>query len=162
MTHPKKRLIFVGGGHAHIYSLTHAHRFGAEGAEVILIGPDRFHYYSGMGPGMLSRIYEPEQVRFDIQAIVESQGGIFVKDKAASIDADNRTLILEGGEKIGYDLVSFNIGSHVPLHLIPGAEGEAFPVKPIENLEQIRNTISREAHDGGSEDSCHRRGTGWS
>jgi len=141
VTHPKKRLIFVGGGHAHIYSLTHAHRFGAEGAEVILIGPDRFHYYSGMGPGMLSRIYEPEQVRFDIQAIVESQGGIFVKDKAASIDADNRTLILEGGEKIGYDLVSFNIGSHVPLHLIPGAEGEAFPVKPIENLEQTRNTI---------------------
>ena len=75
---PKKRLVFVGGGHVHLLSLKYADQFIRAGAEVTLIGPDRFHYYSGMGPGMVSRIYKPEQVRFDVQNMVETRGGVFV------------------------------------------------------------------------------------
>lgn len=141
MMRSKKRLVFVGGGHAHIYSLKNADQLIQENAEVILIGPNRYHYYSGMGPGMLSRTYKPEQIRFDIQAMMESRGGKFIKGKVASIDAESRTLVLEGGEKIEYDLASFNTGSYVPKNLIPGAEGEAFTVKPIESLERFRETI---------------------
>ena len=136
-----KRIVFVGGGHAHLYSLKYADRFVREGAEVLVIGPARFHYYSGMGPGMLSRIYEPDQLQFDIPRMVQSRQGTFIQGKVASVQADNRTLVLEGGEEISYDLVSFNVGSYVPMHLIPGAEEEAFPVKPIENLESVRETI---------------------
>jgi len=148
MTQPKKRLVLVGGGHAHIYSHKYADRFVAEGAEVTLIGPDRFHYYSGMGPGLLSRIYKPEQVRFDIQATIESRRGTFIRDKAVSVDANDCTLLLGGREKLGYDLVSFNVGSHAPLQLIPGAEGVAFPVKPIEQLERVRETILEKVKQG--------------
>lgn len=134
MTPSRKRAVFVGGGHANIFSLKYADRFVAEGAAVSLIGPDRYHYYSGMGPGMISRIYRPEQLRFDIQTTIESRGGKFIQGKVASIDANNRALLLEGGGKVEYDLVSFNIGSQVPQHLVPGAEHEAFVVKPIENM----------------------------
>lgn len=141
MMKTKKRLVLVGGGHAHIHSLKHADLFARQGAEVVLIGPDQFHYYSGMGPGMLSRIYKPEQVRFNIKAMIESRGGVFKRGRVTSIDAKNRLLILEGEERIDYDLVSFNIGSHVPVHLISGAAREAFPVKPIENLERVRKTV---------------------
>jgi len=144
----RKRLVLVGGGHAHIYSLKYADRFIAEAAEVTLIGPDRFHYYSGMGPGMLSRIYEPEQVRFNVQAIVESRGGSFVKGKVASIDAKNRRLFLEDRQTIDYDVLSCNVGSHVPLQLIPGAAGLAFPVKPIDHLERVRETIIEKIKNG--------------
>ena len=76
-----KRMVLVGGGHAHIYSIKYAEKFISEGVEFIVIGPDQFHYYSGMGPGMLSRIYETNQVRFNIQAMVESRGGKFIRDK---------------------------------------------------------------------------------
>jgi NADH dehydrogenase FAD-containing subunit len=141
MTQPKKRLVLAGGGHAHLYSLKHADQLVDKCAEVILISPDQFHYYSGMGPGMLSRIYEPAQVRFNVQALVESRGGIFKKGRVTAVEASKRTLMLEGGEKMSYDLVSFNVGSHVPMNLIPGSEGEAYAVKPIENLERVRETI---------------------
>lgn len=141
MSKKRKRLVLVGGGHAHLYSLKYADQLRDSGAEVMLISLDRFHYYSGMGPGMLSRIYQPEEVRFAIQALVESRGGVFKKGKVISVDGNNRTLILEGGERLPYDLVSFNVGSHVPMNLIPGAEGEAFAVKPIENLERVREVI---------------------
>jgi NADH dehydrogenase FAD-containing subunit len=95
MTNPRKRLVFVGGGHAHLYSLKHADQFIEKGAEVILVSLDRFHYYSGMGPGMLSRIYEPEQVRFNVQALVESRGGRFKRGRVRPVDAPHRTLVLE-------------------------------------------------------------------
>jgi NADH dehydrogenase FAD-containing subunit len=144
----KRRLVLVGGGHVHLLSLKNADRFVNEGVEVILIGPDRFHYYSGMGPGMVSRIYRPEQVRFDVQRMVESRGGVFVKDKVVSIDARKKILALQGGETISYDLVSFNIGSYVPMDRIPGAAGAAIPVKPIENLEMAREAIRRRFQNG--------------
>jgi NADH dehydrogenase FAD-containing subunit len=145
---PKKRLVLVGGGHVHLLSLKHADQFIRAGAEVTLIGPDRFHYYSGMGPGMISRIYRPEQVRFDVRSMVESRGGTFVKAKVVSLDSANKTLLLQGGREISYDLASFNIGSYVPMHRIPGAEGEAIPVKPIENLELARETILAKSQGG--------------
>jgi NADH dehydrogenase FAD-containing subunit len=144
----KKRLVLVGGGHVHLLSLKNADQFIRAGAEVTLIGPDRFHYYSGMGPGMISRIYRPEQVRFDVQSMVESLGGLFIRDKVVSVDPANKTLLLQGGGKISYDLASFNIGSYVPMDRIPGAEGEAIPVKPIENLELAREEILTTSQGG--------------
>ena len=68
-----------------------------KGHAVTVIGPSAFHYYSGMGPGMLGGTYEPDQVRFNTLRIVERQGGIFVKDLAVSIDAQNRTVRLFSG-----------------------------------------------------------------
>jgi NADH dehydrogenase FAD-containing subunit len=144
----KKRLVLVGGGHVHLLSLKHAEEFIRAGSEVTLIGPDRFHYYSGMGPGMISRIYRPEEVRFDVQRMVESRGGKFIKDRVISFDPADRTLLLQGGGEISYDLASFNIGSHIPTDRIPGAEGEGIPVKPIQNLESAREAILEKSRGG--------------
>jgi NADH dehydrogenase FAD-containing subunit len=136
-----KKLVFVGGGHVHLLCLTNTDRFVQEGAAVTVIGPDRFHYYSGMGPGMVSGFYRPGQVRFDIRTMVESRGGVFVPGKVSSIDGPNKTLTLESGQKIPYDLVSFNVGSYVPMDRIPGAEEWAIPVKPIEKLLAVQKAI---------------------
>jgi NADH dehydrogenase FAD-containing subunit len=143
-----KKLVFVGGGHVHLLCLKNTDRFVREGAEVTLIGPDRFHYYSGMGPGMVSGFYKPEQVRFDIQTMVTSRGGVFVQGKVTSIDGPNKTLTLESGQKIPYDVVSFNVGSYVPMDRIRGAQESAIPVKPIEKLQSVQETILKRVQNG--------------
>jgi len=127
MSNKRKRLVLVGGGHAHLYSLKYADQLRDSGAEVMLISLDRFHYYSGMGPGMLSRIYQPEEARFAIQALVESTRGQFRMGKVTWVDGDSRTLFLEDGERLPYDLVSFNVGSQVPMNLIPVPKPRPFP-----------------------------------
>jgi len=118
------------------------------GAEVTLVAPQRFHYYSGMGPGLLSRTYRSDQVRIDVQSLARSSGCTFVKDRVASVDAGARLLRLEGGQALPYDLVSFNTGSRVPAERIPGAAEEAVPVKPIENMEVLRERVSGGRGDG--------------
>jgi NADH dehydrogenase FAD-containing subunit len=137
-----KHLVLVGGGHAHLTVLLNVANFIQRGHRVTLIGPSPYHYYSGMGPGMLSGIYRPQEVRFHGKKMVEDRGGIFVEDKVMRINPGQRTLILQRGNQIDYDVVSFNTGSDVPPRSLVSAPRENIvPVKPVFNLLQARRWI---------------------
>ena len=56
-----KHLVLVGGGHAHLTCLMQLKHFVDRGHRVTLISPDAYHYYSGMGPGMLGGTYSPQE-----------------------------------------------------------------------------------------------------
>ncbi len=137
----KARIVFVGAGHAHLYSLKNAGLLIRQGSEVIVIGPDQYHYYSGMGPGMLSGIYRPDDVRVDVQRLAFSSGAQFIKGHVIGIDPLRQSLHLDNGEKVTYDIASFNVGSSVPTDLVKGGEKEACPIKPIVNLMALKQTI---------------------
>jgi len=77
-----KHLIFVGGGHAHLTALKNLSKFRELGHDVTLISPSPYHYYSGMGPGMLSGIYHPWEVRFHIKKLAEDRGATFIKGRS--------------------------------------------------------------------------------
>jgi NADH dehydrogenase FAD-containing subunit len=137
-----KHLVLVGGGHAHLTVVLNIANFVQRGHRVTLIGPSPYHYYSGMGPGMLSGIYRPQEVRFHGKKMVEDRGGIFVEDKVIKINPDQRTLNLQSGNQIDYHVVSFNTGSEVPLKSLVSAPRENIvPVKPVFNLLQARRWI---------------------
>lgn len=130
----KRHLVLVGGGHAHMVTLKNLHAFVDNGHMVTVIGPSRYHYYSGMGPGMLSRTYGPDDIRFATEHVVSKQGGNFILDKVVTINAAERTVHLGSGSSITYDVLSFNAGSYVPWNLVTGEPDDIFTVKPIETL----------------------------
>jgi NADH dehydrogenase FAD-containing subunit len=137
----KKQLVIVGGGHAHLMLLAHLDRCVSRGHHVTVVNRSAYHYYSGMGPGLLSGTYDPRDVRFNIRRMAEDRGAAFIEDAVVRIDAQDRSLQLASGPTIAYDIVSFNTGSEVP-ELIPGAPGPAvFPVKPIANLIRARQFL---------------------
>lgn len=129
-----KHLVLVGGGHAHMVTLKNLHTFIEKGHRVSVIGPSRYHYYSGMGPGMFSMTYSPDDIRFATEHVVTKQGGEFILDKVIKIDPENRTVFLEKGTPISYDVLSFNAGSYVPWDQVVGDKKDIFSVKPIETL----------------------------
>lgn len=86
----KKHLVLVGGGHAHMVTLANLHKFIEKGYKVTVIGPSPYHYYSGMGPGMLGRTYTPDDIRFFTQHVVEKQGGTFILGKAVRVDSKEK------------------------------------------------------------------------
>jgi NADH dehydrogenase FAD-containing subunit len=132
-------LVLVGGGHAHLNSLKALLSFRNRGHQVTLISLSPYHYYSGMGPGLLSGIYQPWEVRFHVKKLAENQGATFIKDKVVKIDPDQKLLLLSSGETVKYDIVSFNTGSAVPLESLTTTPAEnVIPVKPIINLLRIR------------------------
>jgi NADH dehydrogenase FAD-containing subunit len=137
----RKHLVLVGAGHAHMTVMKHLADFTSAGHRVTVIGPGPHHYYSGMGPGMLSGIYRPEEIRFNVKDMATSRGATFIEDLVAKVDADGRELLLQQGGRITYDVVSFNTGSGVPIDGRFRHHSAVIPVKPIEQLLSARNRI---------------------
>ena len=137
-----KHLVLVGGGHAHMTVMLNLQRYIQRGHRVTLIGPSAYHYYSGMGPGLLGGTYRPQDVRFHIKKMVENRGAVFVQDTVTRIDAAKKTLILKSGDEITYDVVSCNTGSTVPTNEDHVAGNFIFTVKPIEKLIKVQQLIT--------------------
>lgn len=131
----KKHLLLIGGGHAHMVTLANLDTIINKGYGVTVIQPSEYHYYSGMGPGMLGGTYRPDDIRFATRKLVEAKGGRFVLGKASRIDAEKRVVLLEGTEEtIPYDVLSCNAGSFVPREMVQGNTDNIFTAKPIEEL----------------------------
>ncbi len=142
MSRVGKCLVFVGGGHAHLTSLKNLDRFLKIGHRVTLISPSSYHYYSGMGPGMLSGIYQPWEVRFNVKKLAEDRGATFIQGKVIKVDPREHQLFLDSGQTVSYDVVSFNTGSEVPMAKVTKApEANLFPVKPVVNLLKARQAV---------------------
>jgi NADH dehydrogenase FAD-containing subunit len=136
-----KHLVLVGGGHAHMVTLAKLHTFVKKGYRVTVVGPSAYHYYSGMGPGMLGKTYTPDDIRFATQHVVEKQGGTFILGKAIGVDPNAKILSLESGDQIAYDVISFNAGSYVPLLNLTEMTGDIYSAKPIERLLEAQKRI---------------------
>ncbi len=144
----KKNLVLVGGGHAHLTVLLNLADYVQRGHRVTIIGPSPYHYYSGMGPGMLSGIYRPQEVRFHVKRMVQDRGGTFLEDKVMRIDPVKRILFLQSEKQIPYNVVSFNTGSEVPLHpILSTTQENIIPVKPVINLLKARRLITKTLMD---------------
>lgn len=143
-----KHLALVGGGHAHLTTILRLEDYIRRGHRVTLISADAYHYYSGMGPGMLAGIYRPQDIRFHIKKMSEDRGAVFLEDRAVKIDPAQHVLHLQSGKQISYDVVSFNTGSDVPKESLDGSGERIFTVKPIINLLRARKYILEHIESG--------------
>ena len=129
-----KHLVIVGAGHAHLTVLKNLNEFKNSGHDVTVVSASPLHYYSGMGPGMLSGIYRPEEIRFNVKKLSEDRGAAFIEDKVVRIKPDERKIDLQSGNQISYDAISLNTGSFVPVAESKLTDETVYTVKPIENL----------------------------
>lgn len=165
-----KQLVLIGGGHAHMETLAALPDFVGRGHAVTVVAPSPYHYYSGMGPGMLAGTYQPEEIRFTTKRQVEERGGVFVLGRVVRIDPAAKTVYLEDGARIPYDVVSCNAGSFVPRGVpVVRPGGPVFTVKPIEELLVARRQLlelaaagrTRIAVVGGGPSAVEIAGNAW-
>jgi len=134
-------LVFVGGGHAHLESLSKIENLKHQDVDIKLISPYPYTYYSGMGPGILGDIYNQEQTRFNVKKIIESNGGEFIQDSVNKVDPERQKLTLKSNKEIYYDIVSMDIGSKIGIKNIIVNSDLVIPVKPIANLVKAKEKI---------------------
>lgn len=137
----KRRMVFVGAGHAHLHALKRSAAFVERGHEFVLVAPGPF-WYSGLATGVLGGDYPPELDRVDVGTMVERAGGRFIEDRVAAMDPADARLTLESGAELTYDVVSLNVGSATP-----AIEGElehgrfCYTAKPVERLFRLRDEL---------------------
>jgi pyridine nucleotide-disulfide oxidoreductase family protein len=129
-----KRLILVGGGHAHLSVLRALSRERPIDVEVVLVTPSLFQSYSGMLPGWVAGHYAQADCQIDLQALVQSAGVRMVTDRIVGMDAKRRCIGLPDGKKIEYDFLSLDVGSEVDLSWLAIAGNRLLPVKPLDRF----------------------------
>eukprot|EP01047_Picozoa_sp_COSAG01_P053514 COSAG01_NODE_5745_length_4062_cov_1.625284_2_plen_473_part_00 len=152
----KKRVVLVGGGHAHVQVIkalnTHAR---PADMEVVLIDPQCEASYSGMVPGCVSGLYTEDETKIKLQPLADWAGLTFINHSVEDIDLGRRTLFLPGGHTVGFDVVSIDIGSTTRgFEDVPGAKKYTVPTRPISALNMRIGAAAKQllaAQDPGSE-----------
>jgi pyridine nucleotide-disulfide oxidoreductase family protein len=141
-----KRLVLVGPGHAHLYVLEALARAPVPGVETVLVSLGSRQLYSGMVPGWIAGDYTLEQLSFDLAGLARAAGARLEPSGAAELRADRRELQLGDGRVLGYDVVSFDIGSLPAGTELPGVKEHALVLKPLERTLTVLTEAPR--HSG--------------
>lgn len=137
----RKRIVFAGGGHAHLYSLSRVRELVRRGFDVTLVDLSPYLYYSGMATGVISGSYAPDEYRIDIRRLVTDGGGTFVEGRITEIRTGHREFILADGRTVPYDAASVCLGSELARSGVEETGSGAVGVKPVVNTVEIRHRL---------------------
>lgn len=129
-----KRLLLVGGGHAHLSVLRALARTKPAGVEVVLVTPALYQNYSGMLPGWMAGHYTLAQCRIDLQLLAQAADVQIVVERIVGIDAARRHVTLADGRQLDHDILSLDVGSEIDTSALEMAADKLLPVKPLDGF----------------------------
>jgi len=127
----KKHIVLVGGGHAHIQTLSQFASTPPPGIRTTMVVDLPIAVYSGMVPGFVAGQYRREEVEIDVVGLCRKAGVDLILGRVVRVDPDGQRILMEDGTSVSYDVASFNIGSTVAGLDLPGVREHALPTRPI-------------------------------
>lgn len=145
----RKRLVLVGGGHAHLGVLADWVENGPPDAVCMLLTPQSHARYSGMIPGTLAGRYGPEEGLIDLAAMARKAGVELVLGRCARIDAGANGIVTDRGTRIAFDICSLDTGGVGQARKVLGDDSRIIDVRPITSF------LSRVGHLAAGHDPRH-------
>lgn len=129
-----KRLLLLGGGHAHVKVLADLARQPLLGWDVHLVTPYRRQIYSGMLPGWIAGHYPIESCAVALDSLAARAIAAFHETAGVAIDPARQALACADGSALHFDVLSIDTGPLPALDRLPGSLEHALPVRPIEGF----------------------------
>lgn len=130
----KKRLVLVGGGHAHLSVLRALAKKRLKEIDVVLITPSRHQHYSGMLPGWIAGHYTQAECRVDLLPLANAAGARLRLDQMVGMDAARRCVGLSNGQHVDFDLLSLDVGSETDTSWLELLGDKLLPMQPLDNF----------------------------
>ena len=124
-------IVLLGGGHAHVHVIKAFAERPLAGVRVTLITRDLETPYSGMLPGVVAGLYEPDEAHIDLVRFTAVTGTRLIHAEAIGLDRAAKRVLLAGRPSIAYDILSIDVGITPDLASITGAMEHGIAVKPI-------------------------------
>ena len=143
-----KRLVLLGGGHAHIEVLRDLAANPDASVHATLVTPYPWLTYTGMLPGHIAGHYALEECTIDLAALARAARADLALTTASLVSPDANEVVLANGEVARYDALSLDVGSRPLLGAARGVEQHAVVVRPLEELVKGWNAVyARAARD---------------
>jgi len=131
-----KHLVLLGAGHAHVHLLSTLAAQPMASVKITLVAPFGRQLYSGMVPGFVAGHYALEDCVIPLPPLLANSGIEWLQRSAEGLDATARTVTLDNGNTLGFDVLSVNSGpvqDRLKIEqVMPGAREHALFVRPIE------------------------------
>jgi pyridine nucleotide-disulfide oxidoreductase family protein len=138
-----KKLLLLGGGHAHLEVLARLAQSRPGNLDVTVLTPYPHQTYSGMTPGFVAGHYTEADCRIALEPLMRAAGARWVQGRACGIDAGQRAVAVQAAagaqgvpSALAYDLLSIDTGAVLDRARLdaemPGAATHALPIRPIE------------------------------
>ncbi len=129
-----KRLVLLGGGHAHVHVLEALACEPIEDVAVTLISPYPRQIYSGMLPGWIAGHYALDECAIQLAPMAARGGCTFHQSHAVALDLAARVVVCADGTREPFDWLSIDTGPTTAALGIDGAHAHALAVRPIEDF----------------------------
>jgi pyridine nucleotide-disulfide oxidoreductase family protein len=129
-----KRLVLLGGGHAHIEVLRALAANPDPRLHVILATPFPWLVYTGMLPAHIAGHYALDECTIDLAALARAAGAELQLATASLVSPGHNEVALADGRALPYDLLSLDVGSQPLVGRAKGVERHAVPARPLERL----------------------------
>lgn len=131
MVNATRRLILLGGGHAHIAVLRSAAQRRFDG-ELVLVSPNAQQLYSGMMPAQLRGVVGERALSIDLGALCRAAGAQFVESSATNMSVTrSHAHVQTDTTSIDGDWCSVDIGAIPTGHALPGVREHAYATRPL-------------------------------
>ncbi len=144
-----RRLVLLGGGHAHVHVLKAIGDALDPAVSVTLVTPTDRQIYSGMLPGYVAGFYPLEACAIDLEALARRARAIVVRSSASLVNPSMREVICANGEVVGYDVLSVDVGSQAFTGNARGVGEHAVSIRPLERFVQGWDAVLARARQGG-------------
>lgn len=144
-----KRLVLLGGGHAHVHVLKAIGEALDPAVSVTLVSPVATQVYSGMLPGFVAGHYDLDECGIDLGPLAARARALVVPSSAVRVDPSRREVACANGEVVPYDVLSIDIGARAFVGDAVGVEQYATPVRPLERFVLAWDELVGRASRGG-------------
>ena len=110
-----RRIVLVGAGHTNLHVVRMWMQGALADASLTLISVSSQAAYSGMLPGTLAGLYQPNEMLIDLHRLTTAAGVELIVDSAVAVDPQSREIRFLERPAIRYDVCSIGIGS-MPRH----------------------------------------------
>ena len=138
-----KKLLLLGGGHAHVHVLKSFVENPPANVAITLISPYARQVYSGMLPGWVAGHYAIGQCVIPLPPLCRAAEALFLETACESIDLSARLVRCADGSQHAFDVLSIDTGPVANTAMIPGAVN-AISVRPIESFIEAYSRVTRD------------------
>lgn len=143
-----KKLVLIGGGHAHLEVLRDLAEHPDDRWEVTLVTPYHWFTYTGMIPGLIAGHYELDDCTVDLVKLAGRAHASLVLASVSLVSAAASEVICANGTVLPYDVLSLDVGAKSLIGGALGVERHAIPIRPLEKAVKGWNDVLVRARDG--------------
>ncbi|EGQ21289.1 pyridine nucleotide-disulfide oxidoreductase [Sporosarcina newyorkensis 2681] len=132
-------ILVLGAGYGGLMTVVNLQKsLGADEADIVLINKNDYHYESTWLHEAAAGTMAPEQVRYDIASVINSNKVQFVKAEVTGIDVKNKNVTTNIGSHT-YDYLVIALGFEGETFGIPGLDKYALSIANVKAARQIRD-----------------------